>query len=91
MVEKTAEMVHTSVRALRGFDAELARTLAETEKEVDDIYLNFLKYLSKTPPATKCMVCDVLVIRYLERIADHATYVGESIIYIATGEKAILR
>jgi phosphate transport system protein len=91
MVEKTSGMVRTSVRVLRCFDAELAKTLAETEREVDGIYLKCLEHISEAPPATKCMVCDVLVIRYLERIADHATYVGESIIYIATGEKAILR
>jgi len=30
-------------------------------------------------------------VRYLERIADHATYIGESIVYIATGEKVSLR
>ena len=29
--------------------------------------------------------------RYLERIADHATYVCESIVYIVTGEKISLR
>jgi len=29
--------------------------------------------------------------RYLERIADHTTYVGEAIVYIATGEKISLR
>jgi phosphate uptake regulator len=34
---------------------------------------------------------NLLVVRYLERIADHATYVGEAIYYIATGEKIILR
>jgi phosphate uptake regulator len=33
----------------------------------------------------------VLVVRYLERIADHATYVGESIYYIASGQKILLR
>jgi len=33
----------------------------------------------------------LLVVRYLERIADHATYIGESILYLATGEKTTLR
>jgi phosphate uptake regulator len=31
------------------------------------------------------------VVRHLERIADHATYIGEAIIYVATGEKLTLR
>ena len=36
-------------------------------------------------------VSSALIIRYLEGIADHATYICESIIYIATGRKVFLR
>ena len=36
-------------------------------------------------------MCNLLVSRFLERIADHTTYVGEAIVYIATGEKLSLR
>jgi len=36
-------------------------------------------------------ISSLLVVRYLERIADHATYVGESIAYLAAGEKVTLR
>jgi len=36
-------------------------------------------------------ISSLLVVRYLERIADHATYIGESIAYLATGEKVTLR
>lgn len=68
-----------------------ARTLAKTENEVDEIYSAYLDLLSKAPPTTKCLVCNLLIVRYLERIADHATYIGESIIYIATGGKVSLR
>ncbi len=28
-----------------------------------------------------------LILRYLERIADHATYVGDSVLYIVSGER----
>jgi phosphate transport system protein len=91
MAEKTLHMVRTSLDALRTNDGELAKSLAATENEVDEIYSNYLDKLSKAPPATKCIVCNLLVVRYLERIADHATYVGEAIYYIASGEKIILR
>jgi phosphate transport system protein len=91
MAEKTLRMVRTSIDALRTNDGELAKSLAATENEVDEIYSNYLDKLSKAPPATKCIVCNLLVVRYLERIADHATYVGEAIYYIASGEKIILR
>lgn len=91
ITKKTLQMVDTSTKALRDNDADMAKTLAKTENEVDEIYSTYLDLLSKAPPKTKCLVCNLLVVRYLERIADHATYIGESIVYIATGEKVSLR
>jgi len=39
----------------------------------------------------QCTISSVLVIRYLERIADHAMHIMEAVVYIATGEKVTLR
>ncbi|MBN1245087.1 hypothetical protein JXA31_05795 [Candidatus Bathyarchaeota archaeon] len=91
LVEKVSLMVGKSVEALRQHDAELAKTLADTEKEVDGLYFAYLAQLSKARVQSKCVMCNLLVSRYLERIADHTTYVGEAIVYIATGEKISLR
>ena len=91
IAEKTIHMVHTSVQALRENDGEMAKSLAETENQVDELYSVYLDNLSKAPPKTKCLVCNLLVVRYLERIADHATYIGEGIYYLATGKKILLR
>ena len=91
LIERVSEMVSKSVAALKQHDAELAKTLAETEKEVDDLYFAYLNQLSKARSQSKCVMCNLLVSRYLERIADHTTYVGEDIVYIATGEKISLR
>jgi phosphate uptake regulator len=46
-----------------------------------------LDKLSKAPLGTECIICTVLVVRYLERIADHATYVGEAIYYAQLAKK----
>jgi len=91
LVERVSEMVSKSIRALKNHDAELAKTLAETEKEVDEIFFTYLNQLAETPTETRCAMCNLLVARFLERIADHTTYVGEAIVYIATGEKITLR
>jgi phosphate transport system protein len=91
LVEKVSEMVSKSIRALRDHDAELAKSLAETEKEVDKIFFTYLDQLAEAPTETRCAMCNLLVARFLERIADHTTYVGEAIVYIATGEKITLR
>jgi phosphate transport system protein len=91
MVDKSLQMVHTSIQALKDNDGEKAKSLAELEKQVDELYYAYIDTLSKAPPSTKCLVSNLLVARYLERIADHATYIGEGIYYVATGKKITLR
>lgn len=91
IVEKVSEMVAKSVQALKEHDAELAKTLASTEKEVDELYFEYLDQLASTKTPNRCVMCNLLVSRFLERIADHTTYVGESIVYIVSGEKLSLR
>jgi phosphate transport system protein len=91
MSEKVLQMVKISVDALRERNVEIARTIAEIEQEVDEMYLNHLKLLDEENNATKCIISSTLMVRYLERIADHAVYVCESIIYIVTGEKTRMR
>ncbi len=91
MSEETLKMVSTSVQSLKGHDVELARSLSEMEKKVDDLYYRYLDRLIKTNVAKGSVISSLLVVRYLERIADHAAYIGESIVYLATGEKMKLR
>jgi phosphate transport system protein len=91
MSERVLNMVYTTVNSLRSHNIELARSLSETEMTVDDSYFKYIDRLIEKAPATnRCTISSVLVVRYLERIADHAIYIGESIIYLATGEKAKL-
>jgi phosphate transport system protein len=90
MSEETLNMVATSIQALRNHDAELAKTLSAMEKHVDKLYCDYLDKLIATTSTTSCTISSLLVVRYLERIADHAIYIGESIVYLATGEKTTL-
>ena len=92
MSEKVLRMVKISVDALRKHDFVLAKSISETEREVDKMYLDYLQTLiSQEQVNSKCVISSALMTRYLERIADHATYVCESIVYIVTGEKVTLR
>jgi len=92
MSKKVLHMVRISIDSLKNHNTELAKTVSKTEQEVDKMYFEFLDKLTEKAHVTnKCVISSVLIIRYLERIADHATYVGESIIYLATGEKITLR
>jgi phosphate transport system protein len=92
MSEKVMQMVKISVDALRKHDVALAKTVSQTEREVDKMYLSHLKRLIDEEQAnSKCVISSALMTRYLERIADHAVYICESILYIVTGEKTSLR
>jgi phosphate transport system protein len=92
MSDKVLNMVRTSIDSLRSHDTQLAKTISKTEQEVDKMYFGYLdKLIEKAPATSKCTISSVLIIRYLERIADHATYICESVVYLATGEKVTLR
>jgi phosphate transport system protein len=91
LARKVTEMVNKSLRTLKNHDAKVAKSLANNEKEVDAIFFKYIDQLAESPTQTKCALCNLLVARFLERIADHTTYVGEAIVYIVTGEKISLR
>jgi phosphate transport system protein len=92
MGEKVLHMVSISINSLKSLDTELAKTVNDTEQEVDDMYFRYLGKLVEGAGVTnECTISSLLVVRYLERIADHATYITESVVYIATGEKVTLR
>jgi phosphate transport system protein len=91
MSEKVLLMVKISIDSLRKHDINLAKTISQTEREVDKMYIDYLQKLICVEQANrKCVISSALMTRYLERIADHATYVCESIVYIVTGEKITL-
>jgi len=85
---KVREMIRVSVTAFKDRDAELARSLQSMDDEVDRAYAQHVRRAVNDPASNKrCDMAITLILRYLERIADHATYVGESVDYIVTGER----
>jgi phosphate transport system protein len=92
MGEKVLSMVSVSVESLRAQNTDLAKTISKIEKEVDKMYFDHLDKLMQEANATsQCTISSVLGVRYLERIADHAAYIAEAVVYIATGQKITLR
>jgi phosphate transport system protein len=92
MAEKVLQMVTISINSLKSLDTELVKKMTKNEQGVDDMYLEYLGKLVKEAGITnECTVSSTLVVRYLERIADHANHIMEAVVYIATGEKVTLR
>jgi phosphate transport system protein len=86
--EKVTKMIERSIQSFKTRDTELARSLREEDDEVDRIYFKCAAALAKdNTTSVKCALATTLVLRYLERIADHACYIADSIVYIITGTK----
>jgi phosphate transport system protein len=87
-------MIHISVRALQTKDEDAAKKLYEMDDTVDLLYRKYLRELLKPInrkemnemlKEPRCYISMLLILRYLERIADHACYIGDSVHYIVTG------
>lgn len=92
LAEKVLEMVRVSISSLRKLNPELVKTMTQAEDSVDKAYFEYLdKLVEQAGVTNECTISSVLVVRYLERIADHAMHIMEAVVYIATGEKVTLR
>jgi len=86
--EKTEEMIKLSVEAFTNQDVDLAMKITNMDDYVDDAYRGYIKTLMKARKVDlRCALSQTLILRYLERIADHAVYIGRSVIFIVKGEE----
>ncbi|HYC12125.1 MAG TPA: PhoU domain-containing protein [Nitrososphaerales archaeon] len=83
--KKTQEMIRMSIDAFARRDVALARQVPRMDDFVDDRYRKHLKGVMQGKGDLRCALSAVLILRYLERISDHATYIAESVDYIVTG------
>jgi phosphate transport system protein len=85
VARKTQEMIRMSITAFARRDVVLARKIPEMDNVVDDRYRKHLIGVMERKGDLVCALSATLILRYLERIADHATYIAESVDYIVTG------
>ena len=67
-----------------------ALTMQENEDYVDRLYRERLPMLINSDN-TKCALAEALVLRYLERLADHAMFMSDAINYIVTGKQKLTK
>src|SRR5665213_1252109 len=86
----TQEMVKVSLDSLVNRDPKMARQVCERDDEVDNlndqIIRELISYMLEDRANIKRALDLILVSRYLERIADHATNVAEDVIYMVEGK-----
>jgi len=94
MAAMTRDMISMSIKALQIRDKDVAKKLYQMDDTVDALYRKYLRELimptnrkdmQEMLKEPRCYISTLLILRYLERIADHACYIGDSIHYIATG------
>ena len=90
MSEHAQLMLATSLVALADLDAETGRSIKQLDDTVDNAYESLyekLAYQRDVPGVVEPILLLGLIIRHLERMADHATNIGQRVAYIVTGER----
>ncbi|MEN6414871.1 MAG: phosphate signaling complex protein PhoU [Veillonellales bacterium] len=91
MAEMAQQMLKDSLNAYISLDITLAEQVCRADDEVDNLYQQIfrelLTYMMEDPHTISQATDIIFVGRYLERIADHATNIGEWVIYLVTGQR----
>ncbi|HXV37987.1 MAG TPA: PhoU domain-containing protein [Nitrosopumilaceae archaeon] len=83
--KKVKYMIQNAVQSFADLDIRKAQRIQEDEKFIDKIYRERLPQLIELKN-TKCALAEALLLRYLERIGDHAVFMSDAINYIVTGK-----
>ena len=90
MAKEAQHMVHTSLDAFVRRDTVLAKAVIEDDDVVDSfahqIYRELLSFMVEEPKTISRATRILLVSKYLERIADHATNIAEMVVFMVDGK-----
>lgn len=90
MAQDVQDMVRQSLQAFLTQDTRLAREICKADDEVDSldraIIQDLLVEMTGEPAAIPPGLCQVNIVRNLERVGDHATNVAEQVVYMVEGE-----
>lgn len=84
------EMVSSSISAFINDNLDLAKMTIKTDNEVDELFYevrdDIIKGLKRDEISPNIAMDTLMLIKYLERIGDHATNICEWVIFYLTGE-----
>lgn len=90
MADLVKKMIRETLEAFVNRDLGMIQHMIEVDDEVDHLHKSLvdelISFMEKDPSIVRQAVPLVLITRYLERIADHMTNVGERVYYMETGE-----
>ena len=86
MAEKAQAMVKESLDAFVARDTELARRVCSEDGAVDalnhQIFRELLTFMMEDPKTIPRAIRLILIARFMERVADHATNIAEMVIFM---------
>jgi phosphate transport system protein len=90
MAEISSGMLKDSIDAFIKQDTDLAKNVCERDDQVDtlkdQILRELLTYMISDPTTISRALSLILIARNLERIGDHATNIGEEVIFMVQGK-----
>ncbi|WP_054939883.1 phosphate signaling complex protein PhoU [Paenibacillus ihuae] len=91
MAELVSVMITEAIQSYLDENTDLAYKMAQDDDQVDGLYSAMINelyaYMVEKPESLNQAMLLTLVGRYIERIADHATNIGESVVYLVTGKR----
>ena len=93
MAQRTVDMVIHSIEAFVVCDESMASEVIEADDEVDDYFLkvkeDLIIMIADSPEEGGLYIDLMMIAKYLERIADHATNIAEWVVYGITGRRNV--
>lgn len=90
MANMARSMVSRVITAYMQNDIELATAVCKDDNKVDDLYFKIynelIEMMKSNPMIIEQGVALIAIAKYFERIADHATNIGEWIVFNETGK-----
>ena len=90
MADRAQRMVKESLDAFVARDTELARRVCGEDAEVDalkeQIFRELLTFMMEDARTIPRAIRLILISRFLERVADHATNIAEMVVYLVEGK-----
>jgi phosphate transport system protein len=84
-------MTTDSIASYLDENVDLAYKMAKMDDEVDHLHSSILRecfvLMADNPQTINQLMLLCFVSRYLERMADHATNIGENVVYLVKGKR----
>lgn len=89
MADCVKSMVKEIIDSYLRQDVDLAKSVCQRDDKVDQLYdrikLELIVIMKNNPQTVEQAIKLILIAKYLERMADHATNIGEWVAYCVTG------